>query len=126
MSWRRTKNKGNFIIIIVNFYSIYILKKFKLRGATNKIIWLVIRGDRQKLSLEHGTADNLWGEAISNKYVFLNNIYIYIFKFIQNIVLRTLLTTINTIQTGTFSYNIQRLKGTHLKSMTFCQFTPDP
>ena len=28
--------------------------------TTNKIIWLVIHGDRQKLSLELGTSENLW------------------------------------------------------------------
>ena len=29
----------------------------KIRGATNTLIWL--NGDRQKLSLEHGTAESL-------------------------------------------------------------------
>ena len=38
------------------------LKKFNLRGATNKIIWLVIHGDRQKLSLEHGTTEQFMVE----------------------------------------------------------------
>ena len=41
-------------------------------SATNTTTWLAIHGDRQKLSLEHGIAENLWwtGKAISNKYVF--------------------------------------------------------
>jgi len=41
----------------------YILEKFKRRATTNKIIWLVIHRDRQKLSLEHGTANNLWWKS---------------------------------------------------------------
>ena len=47
------------IISLSHFYSAYILEQFNLRDATNKIIWLVIHGDREKLSLKHGTAEHL-------------------------------------------------------------------
>ena len=50
-------NNNNIVKLL---YSAYILNKVKLRGATNKIMWLIIHGDRQRLSMEHGTAENLW------------------------------------------------------------------
>ena len=37
--------------------------KIKPRGATNNIIWLFIHGDRQKLSVEHGTTENVWWKS---------------------------------------------------------------
>ena len=67
------------IIIIVNVYSAYILNNFKLHCTTNKIIWLVIHGDRQKLSLEHGTANKFTVESSFKKnyvFLFLQKVYI--------------------------------------------------
>ena len=47
-------------ILSLSFYGAYIRNKIKLIDATNKLIWLVIHGDRQQLSFEHGTAENVW------------------------------------------------------------------
>ena len=46
-------------------------KIFKLRGATNKIIYLIIHGDRQKSSLVHGTTENLWWKSNFKEICFL-------------------------------------------------------
>ena len=63
------------MIIIINNTSIckssIAFKKFKFRGATNRIMWLVIYGDRQKLSLEHGTAEHLWWKSNFKQICFL-------------------------------------------------------
>ena len=46
----------------------YTFNKVKCRGVANKIIWLVLYQDRQKLSLEHGTAERNFKQMFSVFY----------------------------------------------------------